>query len=251
VEDRHDSPLPEPLSGDPALGDDGPISASPFRKPSSSSGIAVASGKVAAIVEAAERAAEELRLQTEDRVRERIAEAERAAQLRVEAAEAEARELLDAARREAASLEAEASARVAKALDDAKSRRATELKAAQDEAAGVRSEAASAAQEAVDTAREEARALLGDARQAARTVLDDGTKLSGHLGELSESLRRNAERLLGDVRQAHDRLTADLDGSPASDPAPATSRARKRNGTARPQRPDDDLDVPEFLPGRR
>ena len=43
------------------------------------SDIQIASEKVAAIVEAAERAAEELRTTTEQRARERIAEADRAA----------------------------------------------------------------------------------------------------------------------------------------------------------------------------
>jgi vacuolar-type H+-ATPase subunit H len=230
--------------------------------------ISVASAKVAAIVEAAERAAEDLRIKTEEKVRRRIAEADRAADLRVEAAEAEAREIVDAARREAAGVEAEAREavrtiheRAAEAREEAEAARTATLGSASSEAARVRAEAESHAEEAKREAREEARAIIAEAHGAARGVLDDGTELSGHLNELSDSLRRNAERLLNDVKLAHARLTADLDqAAPAGsvDSAPRASRGVPAPGFASPapesprRRPsDDDFEVPEFLPGRR
>jgi uncharacterized protein (DUF885 family) len=230
--------------------------------------ISVASAKVAAIVEAAERAAEDLRIKTEEKVRERIAEADRAADLRVEAAEAEAREIVDAARRDAAAVEAEAREgvrliheRAAQAREEGEARKAAALAEASTEGARVRAEADAYAEEVRQTARDEARAIIAEAHGAARGVLTDGTELSGHLSELSESLRRNAERLLNDVKLAHARLTADLDqAAPAGsvDSAPRASRGAPAPGFAsRPEpaaprrRPDDDFEIPEFLPGRR
>ncbi|QEC49670.1 hypothetical protein FSW04_20205 [Baekduia soli] len=241
------------------------------------SGISVASAKVAAIVEAAERAAEDLRTKTEERVRERIAEADRAADLRVEAAEAEAREIVDAARREAAAVEAEARESVRQIHDDAarvreeaEHRRHAAVQEAQDEAALVRAEAEAYVEEVKRGAKSDARDIIQEAHDAARGVLHDGTTLSGHLEELSDSLRRNAERLLNDVKLAHARLTADLEQATpagATDPAPRATRttAPSRRGAARadapaaasppaPGRraePDEDFDVPEFVPGRR
>jgi hypothetical protein len=223
--------------------------------------ISVASAKVAAIVEAAERAAEEMQRKTEERVRARIAEADRAVDARVEVAEAEAREILDAARAAAAGVEAEAREnvraiheRAAAAREEAERYKAAMLAEASSEAERVRAEADTYAKEARQAARDDARASVAEAHGAARGVLEDGTELSGHLSELSDSLRRNAERLLNDVKLAHARLTADLDqASPpgtSMDTAPAASRA-----SAPPRRPsgppDDDFEIPEFLPGRR
>ena len=62
--------------------------------------LARASARVAEIVDAAERAAEQLRAQGEQKMRERIAEGDRAATHRVTAAEAEALEVLSAAQDE-------------------------------------------------------------------------------------------------------------------------------------------------------
>ena len=63
-----------------------------------------AAHQVALIVAAAEHAAEELRLETEERMRSRIAEGERAAEYRVQAAEDEATEIITSAQEEAARL---------------------------------------------------------------------------------------------------------------------------------------------------
>ncbi len=234
--------------------------------------ISVASSKVAAIVESAERAAEDLRIKTEEKVRERIAEAARAADLRVEAAEAEAREIVDGARREAAAVEAEAREgvrliheRAAQARTEAEARKSAALAEASEGALRVRAEADAYAEEAKQDAKRAAREIIAEAHAAARDVLHDGTTLSGHLQELSDSLHRNAERLLNDVKLAHARLTADLDqAAPAGglDAVPSASRG-SGSGSASPgfaskpapvagrKRGDDDFEVPEFVPGRR
>jgi hypothetical protein len=234
--------------------------------------ISVASSKVAAIVESAERAAEDLRLKTEEKVRERIAEASRAADLRVEAAEAEARELVDAARREAAAVEAEAREgvrliheRAAQVRSEAEARKAAAVAEAGEEALRVRAAADAYAEETQQDAKRAARDIIAEAHGAARDVLHDGTTLSGNLQELSDSLHRNAERLLNDVKLAHARLTADLDqAAPAGgiDSAPRASRgdgsgsvspgfASKPDPVVSRKGGDDDFEIPEFLPGRR
>jgi hypothetical protein len=257
----------EPDVAAPAADDDLDDLAASLGAPRPLSEISVASAKVAAIVEAAERAAEDLRLKTEERVRERIAEADRAADLRVEAAEAEAREIRDAAKREAAAIQAEARESVrqihdnaAKAREEAEARKAAAVTEAQQEAAQVRAAADTYAEDVKHGAKSDARDIIAEAHAAARGVLHDGTKLSGHLEELSDSLRRNAERLLNDVKLAHARLTADLDQATpagAADPAPRASRGDASQPEADRPRPaprrgsDPDFDVPEFVPGRR
>jgi uncharacterized protein (DUF885 family) len=263
MEDRSEDPLRDEdftpaVSEDDALDDLLPSFGS---RPMSE--ISVASAKVAAIVEAAERAAEDLRLKTEDKARSRIAEADRAADLRVEAAEAEAREILDAARRQAAAVEAEAKEgvrlvheRAAQARDEAERRKVTAVQEAQEEAARVRADADAYAEDAKRSAKADARDIIAEAHDAARGVLHDGSMLSGHLQELSDSLHRNAERLLNDVKLAHARLSADLDqAAPAgpTEPAPRASRGRAADPPPTPPRggPDGDFEVPEFVPGRR
>jgi hypothetical protein len=227
--------------------------------------ISVASAKVAAIVEAAERAAEDLRLKTEEKARERIAEADRAANLRVEASETEAREIVDAARRQAAAVEAEAKEgvrliheRAVQAREEAERRKVAAVHEAQDEIARVRADADAYAEDTKRDAKADARAIIAEAHDAARGVLHDGTTLSGHLQELSDSLHRNAERLLNDVKLAHARLTADLDQAApagAADPAPLASRGASPAPTPSPSSgrrgTDDDFEVPEFVPPSR
>jgi hypothetical protein len=265
MEDRPADPLP---GEDPEAGAHDDESVAFLASLSASrpmSEISVASAKVAAIVEAAERAAEDLRLKTEEKVRERIAEADRAADLRVEAAEAEAREILDAARREAAAAEAEAREgvrliheRATQAREEAEQRKAAAVSEAQAEGARLRADADAYAEETKRNAKVDARDIIAEAHTAARGVLHDGSTLSGHLQELSDSLHRNAERLLNDVKLAHARLTADLDqAAPAggTDPAPRASRGTGAGSgpasTPPPARGGDDFEVPEFLPGRR
>lgn len=108
-----------------------------------------------------------MRLQAEQRGRERLAEVNRVCDMRVAAAEAEAREVLDeaaAARRGAD--EEEIARERDQALEDARS------------------------------AREEARKLTSDARAAARDVLSEGTRLGEDDRDLADSLRTNAATLL-------------------------------------------------------
>ncbi len=188
--------------------------------------------RVAAIVAAAEQAADDLLARTEERVRERIAEAARAADHRVQAAETEVGELLEAAHAEAETARAEAEAARAEAETVRREAESVRLEAFAD-AERLREEAEQRALLLRDSAREEAREIVADAHDAARDVLREGTVLSGHLRQLSDSLRSNAELLLRDVRGAHGELVARLpaDGEPE---APAGY----------------DPDVPEFIPGR-
>jgi vacuolar-type H+-ATPase subunit H len=167
-----------------------------------------ASARVAEIIEAAERAADQILDQAEERLRARIAEADRAADNRVQAAEAEALEVLANAQEQAEKLIADAHQQAADAREEA---------------------------------RREAREIVGEASAASRDVLRDGTELSGNLRDLSDSLRSNAELLMRDIRLAHAEMTARLDQG-----APASTRSAERS------RPPgiDDLDVPEFHPGR-
>ncbi len=193
-----------------------------------------AADRVAAIVDAAERAADDLLEQTEARVRARIAEAARAADNRVAAAEAEAAEvraeaegILAAAREEAESVRIEALADAERMREQGLADAAVRTRDAEARAAEVR-----------DTARTEARAIVAEAHDTARDVLRDGTQLSGHLRELSDSLRRNADLLLRDVRSAHAQMAAQIgdDG---------------RRGGPGLREAEPDLDVPEFVPRRR
>jgi hypothetical protein len=210
-----------------------------------SNGAGSAARHVEQIVQAAERTAEELRIAAEARANERIAEAERAAELRVRAAEeeaadvraaaeAQAREAVTAAEAAADRMRAEAEAAAREAIDEAEI-------AAQD----ARAEAEAAAREAQDKAAKGARELLYEARIATREVLRDGETLSGHLRELSDSLRANAERLLLDIRAAHTEMTARLD---RVDPDVAGQfGGLQRDRPASPPS-SSEPDVPEFIP---
>jgi vacuolar-type H+-ATPase subunit H len=151
--------------------------------------------QVSAILAAAEEVATEVREQAERRARDRISEADRAAELRVLAAEQEAREILE------------------EAVKDAARRRA----AADGYAAEIR---AGAAAEASD--------LVGAARAVAADVREHGLDLSSDIRDLSRALRTNAERLLKDIKQAHARMTADLDEVDPSPRRPGRRSAAER-----------------------
>jgi len=189
-----------------------------------SNGAGPAARHVGQIVEAAERAAEELRAAAEARANERIAEAERAADLRVRAADEEAADVRIAA---------ETQAREALAA----------AKAAADEELA---EAEVAAREAQDKAAGRARELIYEARAATRDVLRDGETISGHLRELSDSLRANAERLLIDIRAAHAEMTARLD---RVDPD-LGARTGRIDRTPPAAAPAAEPEIPEFIPRR-
>jgi OpgC protein len=138
----------------------------------------IASERVAAIVEAAEQAAEDLRAETERRAREHIAEADRASTNRVEAAEAEARDLVNQAREQAVELRSTAQADAQRALEEARAER-LQLEetiqqvrtAAEEEARRIRERAEAELAEARRVAQESARELVTEARDAAREVL--------------------------------------------------------------------------------
>lgn len=120
------------------------------------------SEQVAGIIEAAERTAQALREQAEDRARERIAEAERAADHRLQAAE-----------EDAAEMRRKAEARAQEIVRDA-----------QEERRRMLAQANAATSEAVARGEElgEALAQLGSSLQTnARRVLDDVRRAHTHL----------------------------------------------------------------------
>jgi len=79
-------------------------------------------------------------------------------------------------------------------------------------------------------------------------VLRDGETLSGHLRELSDSLRANAERLLLDIRAAHAEMTARLD---RVDPDLGGPLGRTDRGAPpAAKRPSVEPEIPEFIPRR-
>lgn len=197
--------------------------------------LAEATGRIAAIVGAAEAAAERIRTDAEAKARARIAEAQRAADNRVAAAEAEAKELQETAERETQEARAQAESS------------ALEMMArAQEEADATRQQAMAQAAEERASAEDEVRDMVREAREAANEVLTEGMELSSDLRELSDSLRSNAELLLRDVRAAHARMTAGLDRAEA----PASARSGGERERLPRDRPAAELDVPEFVPPR-
>jgi hypothetical protein len=207
----------------------------PAAAPAPVSETAVLSARLQAIVDAAERSAEEMRLHAEQRAADRIAEADRAAAIRVQAAEEEAAEIV-------AEAQAKAAAEAAEAVNTVDSIHA--------EAHEALREAKEKAQETIVQARADAREIVRAAHQATGEVLDDGSELADQLRELSGSLRSNAERLLRDIRLAHGSMTARLDQATpegarwrAGDPSPP---ARRRTRAA-DEDAAVDFDVPDFI----
>ena len=190
--------------------------------------------------QAAERTAEELRAAAEARANERIAEAERAAELRVRAADEEAAEVRAAARRRGGVRR--------RPLRRARRSRGRRARGARRGRARERAPRRGRRARRRTRPPSGARELLYEARVATREVLRDGETLSGHLRELSDSLRANAERLLLDIRAAHAEMTARLDrvdpdlGGPAGRAGSRRAAGRRRR-TAEPE-------IPEFIPRR-
>ncbi len=228
------------------------------------SNIIAVSKRVGAIVEAAERAAEKLRRDAEQRARDRIAEADRAGDLRVGAAEDEALEIVDTARRDAAGAEADARAavatiheRAAEARAAAEQHRLETIAEADAAVSRLVHEADEQAKELRSSARAEARELLDDAHYAAREVVRETEALTGNLRALAQSLVRNADQLTRDVALVHGQLVSHLDAAlppsdPASDrfPTPAGADARAAAAReARETRPS--FDVPDFVKAPR
>jgi vacuolar-type H+-ATPase subunit H len=244
--------------------------------------------RVAEIIAAAERTAEELRDEAESRVRARIAEGERAAQNRVKAAEDEATDLVkwakeeaersrSSAREEAARVVAEAEGQArdivaqAQAAADRILMEASEAKTAatgealaiiaraQENADQTLREASDAAVKTRAESDEKARELLRGARETAGAVKGDGMEVVGNLRELGDSLRSNAERLLRDVQAIHSNMLAQIDrvdperASQLRDNAGGRSRSgtserARRTPPAAARSVEEPLDVPEFIP---
>ncbi len=217
----------------------------------------VLSARLQAIVDTAERSAEELRAHAEQRASERIAEAQRAAEYRVQAAEEDAAEIVAEARAKAQEMAAEA----VNAVDSIHAEAHAALREAKATLAQAQLDAEKLTKEAITKAREEAREIVRAAHVATREVMDDGSELSAQLRELSSSLRNNAERLLRDIRLAHGSMTARLDqalpeGSAALRSAGRLREAERASGDAprRRSRPEDaeaavDFEVPDFVVG--
>jgi hypothetical protein len=224
-------------------------------EPSESS---TAADRVASILGAAEQTAERMRREAEERMRERIAEADRAAANRVTAAEEEAADILRQAREEAGRLRDAGRSEIEQAKTTAADAGAAILARANEDAEKIRSEAESAAVEARSAAAEaladaerRARDLLRAARTSASDVRTEGLEIAGNLTEMGESLRKNAQRLLRDVQLIHSRLVAEIDRADAElgiDSHLPRADAAQRGGSL--PRPDDGeaLDVPEFIP---
>jgi vacuolar-type H+-ATPase subunit H len=224
------------------------------------------SDQVAAILAAAEQTAEQLRVEAEERLRARIAEADRAAENRVTAAEEEAAEIVRAAHDEAtraardtvARAQAEAD-RIRMEAGEAKEKATSEaleiVARAQENADETLREAADAALKTRSEADERARELVRAARDISGDVRADGVELADHVKQLGESLRRNAERLLNDVQAVHSTYLSKID---KVDPSRSKLRAVEGSGSGgrsggRPPRArdldaGDRLDVPEFIP---
>ncbi len=150
-------------------------------------------------------------------------------------------EILAAAEQTAAQLRADAEARMRERIAEGDRAAAARIQAAEAEALEILAAAQEQAEQMLEEARGQARGIVADANAATRGVLRDGTEISGNLRDLSDSLRSNAELLLRDIRLAHAEMTARLDqAAPPQD----RSGSRRTSGV-------DDLDVPEFHPGRR
>ncbi len=226
-----------------------------------------AAEQVASILEAAEQAAERLRVEAQERVRNRIAEGDRAAELRVSAAEEEAAEILTAARNESsssiASAREEASRTLAKVREEAAGLRdqaAQEAKRmrseAEQEAKRIVSEAGTRGLEAVGHAESEAERLRAEsakdheeaawkaqdlmraAEQTAAEIDIEGNQVVRDLRELGDSLRANAERLLRDVQAIHSRMVEQIERiESAAREAPSRGRSRGDTDSAAAEGP--------------
>lgn len=185
---------------------------------------------MASILQAAEAAAQRLRADTEARMRDRIAEGDRAAEYRVTAAEEEAAEIVARARESAAEIMAESDRRAAR------SRQQAETYCSE---------------------------LLGEAQAIADEVRTEGLELVSNLRRMGDSLRINAGRLLRDVQEVHADMVGRIErleaGRRAANarfaPGSGTADGARRNGDgvngrAATLEGGDLPDVPEFIPPR-
>lgn len=229
-----------------------------------------AADQVASILTAAEAAADQLRAEAETRVRERVAEGDRAADYRIHAAEQEAAEILAAARAEADQLLARARERDEQSRSNAASEALALITTAQQQATDALAEASQRAAAVLAEANERAavtrreaethsRELLSEARLVAEQVRGEGLELVSNFRQMGDSLRANAERLLRDVQGIHTSMVRRLE---QAGPAGARANGAGRGDGERPRQLEgvrgrrrfdpatrsDALDVPEFIP---
>jgi hypothetical protein len=217
-----------------------------------------AADSVASILSAAEAAADSVRAETEARVRDRIAEADRAADYRVQAAEEEAAEMLASARQEVEHLLREAHQRDEQAKTTATGEALTIIANAQQSADQTLAQAAEQAAKREQEADAYTRDLLSEARMTAQEVRSEGMELVANLRQMGDSLRTNAERLLRDVAGVHSQMVARIERAEGSASRAASLPGRTRADGSRPvargafdSQADGELpDVPEFMPRR-
>jgi vacuolar-type H+-ATPase subunit H len=197
--------------------------------------LSAAPGRVASIVGAAERAAADLRDQTEARARERIAEGERAAENRVHAAEEEAAELLSAAHAQAQSDRDEMISAATQMHSDAERAReeaATALEQTHQQVERLLADARIESEQVWATAHQESERLrasaTADSEQLRATAEDESKRLL-------ESSRAEAERVAQETRQQTDSLLASRREELARVQAEAEDQAREIKARARDQ----------------
>lgn len=216
-----------------------PGSPEPEPEPEPASEVAaIAERKVAGILGAAERAADELRTRTEDNARDRIAEADRAADNRVKAAEEEAAEILASARQQAAKVRDDAKVAADKSVTEATNKGLEIVGNAEMEAKRTLDETAAATAKAHEDAAERSRELMRSAQETAAEIRDEGFHMVGNLRDLGDSMRNNAEKLLKDVQMIHTRMVAQIERVEAASrkppvrPSGASSRSAPRSRAA-------------------
>src|SRR3954467_14313778 len=204
---------------------------------SASKAAEIAARQVEQIVEAAQLAAEQIKLDTGQ-----------AAQTRREAVEAELAKQRAGSEEEIRKLREDATA----AAEKERSEAAAESKKVRDEAL---KEAARLGQQSQTEAAER----VAVAEKAADEALADARAISSGLRRLGQSLEDYAERILRDVQAGHRRLRGDLriaGGGPPASPAERAQRAAPeggrepapgRGGERRGANPFDDIDVPSWV----
>lgn len=243
IADMADAEAPEPVR--PFAGDKGP-GANPAGAKSTPWGNA--SARVELVVDAAERAAEELRRQAERRARERISEADRAAELRVEAAEREASEIIAAGKARAARAEAKARESAARAREHAIAERdavqrdaAQVLDAARSEAEQLVRETRSEVDELLNSAQAEADEIVGGAEhevdQLRRQARGEMAREKGMADQELKAIRTEAEgerdRILAGVEEETTALRAEVEREVKERRDEAIKRSREIVSNAR------------------
>jgi hypothetical protein len=202
---------------------------------SASKAAEIAAQQVEHIVEAAQVAAEQIKL-----------DADKAAQERRAAVEAELAKQRGAIESELGKLRADATQAAEK-----------ERREAADEAKQVRDQAQKEATQLTQQARTEATERVAVAEKAADEALADARAISSGLRRLGQSLESYAEQILRDVQAGHRRLRGDLRVAGGGPPATPGERARRASGeSAEPEsggsrrgrkNPFEEIDLPSWV----